>query len=117
MSYESKRIKLAGNIERTTSSVEIKDDGSLIVEFYDFSTDAHQWFGRDVAFVLSVHADNKEYLLNCLLTEEHIDEVSASDKDELLLRLMKKRFKDFFEVKMFFQNKNIPYEEIFDEWA
>ncbi|BCX03312.1 MAG: hypothetical protein KatS3mg053_1250 [Candidatus Roseilinea sp.] len=117
MSDGSKRITLAGGLERTTTSVAIKDDGSLIVEFYDFSADAHHALGRDVAFIMAVRADNKQHLLNCLLIEEQIDETSALNSDELLLRLMEKRFKDFFEVKAFFQNKNIPHEEICDDWA
>ena len=49
-----KRVKLKGVLERTASSVEIKGDGSLVVEVYDFSDDAEQWFGNDVAFLLKV---------------------------------------------------------------
>ena len=37
-----KRVKLKGVLEGTASSVEIKGDGSLVVEVYDFSDEAEQ---------------------------------------------------------------------------
>jgi hypothetical protein len=44
-----KRMKLKGVLERTASFIEVKGDGSLVVELYDFSDKAEEWFGNDVA--------------------------------------------------------------------
>jgi hypothetical protein len=116
-SDNSKRIKLAGTSARTTSSVEIKDDGDLIVEFYDFSADAHKSLGRDVAFIVTVAANDKEDLLRRLLIGEPMDNASALNNDDLLLSLLEKRFKSFFEIKEFLKNANIPFKEAIDDWA
>src|SRR5690606_30042714 len=51
-----RRVKLRGLLERTASTVEVRSDGALVVELYDFSPNAHAWFGNDVAFLLTVAA-------------------------------------------------------------
>lgn len=66
-----KRVKLKGVLERTASSVEIKGDGSLVVEVYDFSDDAEQWFGNDVAFLLKVSSADKSRMLSWLMAGQH----------------------------------------------
>jgi hypothetical protein len=62
-----KRVKLKGVLERAASSVEIKGDGSLVVEVYDFSDEAEQWFGNDVAFLLKVSSADKSRMLSWLM--------------------------------------------------
>lgn len=66
-----KRVKLKGVLERTASSIEIKGDGSLVVEVYDFSDEAEQWFGNDVAFLLKVSSADKSRMLSCLMAGQH----------------------------------------------
>jgi hypothetical protein len=90
------RIELSGGLEKTVCWMEIKDNGSLIAELYDFSTDAQNWFGNDVAFLLTVH---------------------RSDKDRLLLALLQERFDSYYAFKEWLAARQIPFETAFDSWA
>ena len=58
-----KRIRLAGGLHRTASSAQISKEGSLVVEFYDFSEVAERHFGHDVAFLVIVSARGKQQVL------------------------------------------------------
>lgn len=111
-----KRMKLKGVLQRTASSVEIKRDGSLVVELYDFSDAAEQWFGNDVAFMLKVSSADKNRMLSCLMSGQN--EIAESlDRDELLLQLLKEQFADYFAVKEWLEQNEIPFQKEFDSWA
>lgn len=49
-----KLVDLKGSFKHTTSSAQIKSDGSLVIELYDFSSEAEKWLGNEVAFLLKV---------------------------------------------------------------
>ena len=111
-----KRMKLKGVLERTASSVEIKGDGSLVVELYDFSNEAEQRFGNDVAFLLKVSAANKSRMLSCLMSGQN-EMAGSLDRDELLLQLLKEQFADYYAVKQWLEQNKIPFQQEFDSWA
>ena len=111
-----KRVKLKGVLERTASSAEIKSDGSVVIELYDFSNEAEKWLGNDVAFLLKVSSGDKSRMLSCL-TKGQNQLAGSLDRDELLLQLLKERFADYYAVKQWLEENKIPYQKEFDSWA
>jgi hypothetical protein len=111
-----KRVELKGGLKHTASSVKIKDDGSLVVELYDFSDDAQQWLGNDVAFLLKVSLADKSRMLSCLL-EGQTKMPGPLERDALLLQLLKEQFDSYYEVKRWLDKNKIPYQKEFDPWA
>ena len=87
------RVKLRGILKQTASSAAIGDDGSLLVELYDFSDAAHKCLGNDVAFILTVDATAKDEALVRLLRGQPTPD--AADRDELLLHIVQQRFSDY----------------------
>lgn len=53
---DRQRVRLTGGLEHTVTWVEVLPDGSLLVELYDHSQEAEQWFGNDLAFLLKLEA-------------------------------------------------------------
>lgn len=102
--YE-RRVKLEGVLERTSSTIEICKDGSIKVEFYDFSDDAERMMGGDVCLCILVAPLEKSRLLELLASEAKRD----VDVDGLLLSGMKARFHSYFDVKQWFDDQSIPY--------
>lgn len=111
-----KLVDLKGGLKHTTSSAKIKSDGTLIMELYDFSSEAEKWLGNEVAFLLKVSASDKSKMLSCLLGGQNkmLDE---SQEDDLLLQLILERFTDYYEVKQWIEEHKIPHEKEFDPWA
>jgi len=111
-----KRADLKGGLEHTASSAQIKSDGSLIIELYDFSSEAEKWLGNEVAFLLKVSPSDKSKMLSCLLGGQN-QGLSEFQRDDLLLQLIAERFTDYYEVKQWIEENKIPYEKEFDPWA
>lgn len=109
------RVKLKDRLQKTSTFLEIRRDGSLVVDFYDFSEEANNTFGNDVAYVLTVKAFDKDKILSYLIEKEA--DASNLDKDELLLQLMQERFNSYFEIQKWFQENKIPYKKDFDSRA
>lgn len=116
MANTKKRVKLKGVLAQTASSAEIKSDGSLVIELYDFSDEAQNWFGNDVAFLLTITADDKGKVLSWLMAGKN-QRSGAADGDELLLELIKERFDDYYAVESWLEENNIQYQKEFDSWA
>ncbi len=115
---EAKQVKLANGLPHTASWARIAEDGSLVVELYDFSPDAETWFGNDVAFLLHVRPRDKQRVLAHLLRERAgTDGDDDSDADTKLLRLMGERFADYYAVKEWLDQNGIPYGKEFEPWA
>lgn len=110
------RVRLTGGPKHTSSSVEVRPDGSLVVEFYDFSEEAEQHFGNDVAYMLLVAPAEKKRVLSLLASESESKE-PQSDTDSQLLHLMQQKFSDYFAVKAWFQEQQISFRSEFDSWA
>ena len=110
------RVRLTGGLEHTSSSVEVRPDGSLVVEFYDFSDEAERTFGNDVAYVLLVEPEQKTRILSGLLTESQ-DEEAQMNPDAQLLHLMQQKFRSYFEVKEWLEGQGITFRSEFDPQA
>ena len=111
-----KLVDLKGGLKHTASSAQIKSDGSLVIELHDFSSEAEKWLGNEVAFLLKVSADDKSKMLSCLLGRQN-QKLDESQGDDLLLQLIGERFTDYYEVKQWIEDNEIPYEKEFDPWA
>ena len=113
---QPKRVRLRGGPEDTASSVSIEPDGSMVVELYDFSAQAEQGFGNDVAFLLTVQSSDTDALLAALLDgkESHSGDI---DRGGLILRVMEERFASYFKVKEWLEERGIPFGTRFDPWA
>ena len=111
-----KFVDLKGGLKHTASSAQIKSDGSLVIELHDFSSEAEKWLGNEVAFLLKVSPGDKSKMLSCLGAGQN-QELDESQEDDLLLRLIGERFTDYFEVKQWIEENQIPYEKEFDPWA
>ncbi|MEW6733624.1 MAG: hypothetical protein AB1489_20005 [Acidobacteriota bacterium] len=111
-----KKIKLNGGLENTVSTVEIRDDRSLVIEFYDFSPEAENLLGNDVAYTLTIDVTTKIRVLARLMEENGLIPNFLED-DDLLLQLLEERFKDYFGVQEWLQTNGIAYRKEFDPWA
>ena len=111
-----KLVDLKGGLKHTTSSAQIKSDGSLVIELYDFSSEAEKWLGNEVAFMLKISRSDKSKMLSCLLAGQN-QMLDESQEDDLLLQLIGERFTDYYEVKQWIEENKIPYEKEFDPWA
>jgi hypothetical protein len=112
---EEKRVKLRGILAQTASSAAIRDDGSLVIELYDFSAEAHRWLGNDVAFLLELGPAEKDVALTRLLDGQQPP--NGSDRDALLLQLVAERFDDYYAVEQWLNDQGIPFRKQFEPWA
>lgn len=103
------RIKLSGSPEGSTSWVYVTEDGSLVVEFYDYG-EARDHFGTDVAFLVTVPPAWKPQVL------ERLD-VVVDYSDRTLLDRLAERFGSYFEIKAWLEAERIPFHHEFDSWA
>ncbi|HKO97419.1 MAG TPA: hypothetical protein VJU86_10525 [Pyrinomonadaceae bacterium] len=110
-----KLLDLKGGLKHTASSVQIKSDGSLVIDLYDFSSEAQKWLGNEVAFLLKISATDKSKMLALLGGQNQM--LDESHEDDLLLKLIGERFTDYFDVKQWIEENKIPYEKEFDPWA
>lgn len=110
-----KRVKLRGVLAQTSSTAAIEDDGSLVVELYDFSAEAHRCLGNDVAFVLELGPAEKDAALRRLSGGN--EAADASDRDALLLQLVAERFDDYYAVEQWLNEQGIPFRKHFEPWA
>jgi hypothetical protein len=116
MATTEKRVDLKGGLKQTKSSVQLKSDGGLVIELYDFSTEAEKWLGNEVAFLVKISHGDKGKLLSCLL--EGQDQMpDDGEEDDLLLRLLAERFTDYYDVKRWIEENKIPHEKEFEPWA
>ena len=99
------RITLEGILRHTSSSIEIAKDGTLQIEFYDFSDEAEQMMDGDVAYRLIVSADNKLRLLELLAP----DVAPHAGSDVQLLERMKERFRCYHDVRQWLDAQGIKY--------
>ncbi len=106
-------VKLRGGLPHTSSSAEIRADGSLVIEWYDFSPEAQSSMGGDVAFFVIVAPANKLTVLE-RLTGEPAPALCAEHLDQKILALIQERFEDYVSVKRWLEACGIPYEKDFD---
>ena len=109
------RVRLKGGLEHTVSWVYLRDDGSLIVEYYDHSERAHEYVGEDVAWLLTVEAVDKPRLLDSLLGADA--NRGEPDIDRILLQAMADQVDSYFEAQTWFDEHGIPYRKERDPFA
>ena len=110
-----KRVKLRGILAQTASSAAIGEDGTFVVELYDFSDEAQRMLGNDVAFLLELGPAEKDAALRRL--SGGLDAANASDRDALLLQLVAERFDDYYAVEQWLNEQGIPFRKQFEPWA
>jgi len=110
------QVKLSTNLPGSATWVRIEQDGRLVVEFYDFSEQAHDCFGGDVAYLLIVAPDNKSLMLSKLEPEASASG-AQTDPDARLLTLLQQRFDSYFRIEEWFQANGVPFEKVFDDMA
>jgi hypothetical protein len=109
----SKRVKLSGGLDRTASWVYIDADDSLVIEFYDFSADAEDHFGGDIAFLIHVAPEDKQRIW----AELEGAASAAIPSDHALLQRMGSRFEDYFCVQAWLDAEGLPYRKSVDHQA
>lgn len=117
------RIKLKGVLPKTATWVYFDDKDNLVVEHYDFSEDAQNSFGRDVAFLIKISQSQLKRLMRCLNGKEHswnpVDNLFSpqnySQMKEQILGLVEEKFLDYYEIQKWLLTKNIKFEKTFDD--
>ena len=110
------KVKLRGSLDQTASWAEILSDGSLVIELYDFSADAQEWLGNDVAYTVVIPAEAGVEMLSRLSDGRTLPS-RVSERDRLLLHLIQQRFADYYAAKHWLDEQAIPYRAEFEPWA
>lgn len=100
----------------TATWVKLSPDGTLLVEFYDYSQQAQSSFGNDVAYVLTVQPPETLKLWSLFIDVEERPATTLPDAI-LFLQRLQERFESYFEIKRWFDENNIAYQRTFDTWA
>ncbi|MBK6780549.1 MAG: hypothetical protein IPI38_07580 [Gemmatimonadetes bacterium] len=109
-------VRLRGILPQTASSASVRPDGSLVVEIFDWSTEAEQWLGREAAYFMILAPPEKDRVLATLLREAG-DGAPEGEADHRLLDLVQQRFADYYEAKRWLDAAGIPYAKDFDGMA
>lgn len=99
----TEKVKLTGGLDKTVTWIWI-DNGQLNVEFYDFSEEAHTFFGNDIAWTITVHDMDKLY--------------STVNKDAVsLISWIEQYFKSYFGIKQWLEENGIAFSIERESWA
>jgi hypothetical protein len=107
------KVKLRGKLKGTASWVEIKPNGGLQLEFFDYSEDAQAIFGHDIAYLIQVSEQEKSQVMAFL----NIHENELAHPDVLLLERIEESFEDYFECKEWLDAHGVSYQKEFDAMA
>jgi hypothetical protein len=107
------KVKLRGKLKGTVSWVEIKTDGGLRLEFFDYSEDAQVFLGHDVAYLIHLSPEEKRQVMAFL----NIGENDLTHPDVMLLERIEESFADYFEFKEWLDAHGISYQKEFDAMA
>jgi hypothetical protein len=107
------KLKLRGKLKGTVSWVEIKPNGSMQLEFFDYSEDAQAMFGHDVAYLIHLSPEEKKRAMAFL----NIHENELAHPDVLLLERIEESFEDYFECREWLDAHGISYQKEFDAMA
>lgn len=111
-----RKIKLNEVLPKTSTTVYLKADESLYVDHYDFSPDANDRFGNDIAFTITISKTEKEKWF-AMLVNETPDFSADEDFEARIFELIAKRFSGFYNLKKELKEKGISVEEGTDDWA
>ena len=104
--------KLRGKLKGTASWIEIRADGGMQLEFFDYSEDAQAIFGHDIAYLIQVSAHEKRRVMAFLNIHG-----ALMHPDHLLLERIEESFVDYFECKEWLDAHGIAYQKEFDSMA
>jgi hypothetical protein len=109
-------VRLKSGLPSTATWVRLALDGTLTVEWYDYSEQAQRTFGNDVAFLLTIQPSETLKLWSLLLDAQ---ERPATYLPEALvfLQQLQDRFDDYFAIKQWLDENSISYYKTFDSWA
>ncbi len=113
---EESSVRLRAGLPSTATWVKLAPDGTLLVEFYDYSQQAQSSFGNDVAYVLTVQPPETLKLWSLFIDVEERPATTLPDAI-LFLQRLQERFESYFEIKRWFDENNIAYQRTFDTWA
>ena len=99
----TEKIKLTGGLEKTVTWIWLENN-QLKVEYYDFSEEAQNAFGNDIAYILTVNEMDKLF------------SISNQNADSLLEWLVK-NFQSYFGIKQWLEENKIAYKKEIDSWA
>jgi hypothetical protein len=107
------KIKLRGKLKGTVSWVEIKTDGRLRLEFFDYSEDAQVFLGHDVAYLIHLSPAETRQVKAFL----NIIDDDLTHLDVMLLERIEESFADYFEFREWLDAHGIAYQKEFDAMA
>jgi hypothetical protein len=117
MADSESRVRLSVKMKRpaahTASWAKILVDGRIELEYFDFSEEAHDTFGNDVAYMYHVELADKPRLVELL--EERTR--SAISGDQAVLDAFADEFPDVWSIKNWLAEKQVPFTKEFDSWA
>jgi len=99
----TEKTKLRGGPQKTVTWVWL-EDAQLKVEYYDFSQDAQDMFGNDIAYILTVRAMSKLYSI-------------TKQNESSLIDWLKEKFQSYFEIKGWLEENEIGFDRETDSWA
>jgi hypothetical protein len=100
------KVKLAGGPEKTVTWIWLDPEtgGQLKVEYYDFSEPAHEFFGNDIAWTITVGEMDKLY--------------SAVNQNETsIIPWMEQSFRSYFGIKQWLEENRIGFHIARESWA
>jgi hypothetical protein len=115
MDQSKRKIDLNEVLEKTSTSIELIEDGSIVVHHYDFSPAAQDHFGNDVAFIITVPPSSVKLLHELLSLSGAFR--TDDDADLRLMQVIQNQFRGYHAFQNFLQEKEVPYEKKFDSWA
>lgn len=100
---EIRKVKLSGGPEKSVTWVWI-EGRQFKVEYYDFSEDAHRFFGNDIAYTITVNQIEKLFL-------------TTNQNESSILSWMEQSFKSYFEIKKWLEENKIDFHLEIESWA
>lgn len=99
------KVKLNGGLDKTVTWIWLDSaSNQLKIEYYDFSEDAQNAFGNDIAYILAVNEVNKV----CLITRQN---------ETSLIQWLSENFQSYFDIKQWLEENKISFEKEIDSWA
>jgi hypothetical protein len=99
----TEKTKLNGGLSKTVTWIWLEDN-KLKVEYYDFSEEAQNTFGNDIAYILTVNEMEKLFSI-------------SNQNADTLIEWLEKNFQSYFDIKQWLEENKIDFEKEIDSWA
>jgi hypothetical protein len=97
------KAKLTGGPEKTITWIWLEDD-QLKVEYYDFSQEAQNAFGNDIAYILTINEMEKLFSI-------------TNQNENSVIDWLTRNFQSYFGIKQWLEENGIGFEKQIDSWA